>query len=118
MKMITHRRAVAFLCLAVIGVSWPLWARSANPDSGQTIYRVSCAHCHGIAGDGNSEMAGYLTPPPANLQSALTQSKSDDELKKVILYGRPGTAMAGFEGTLEDFQLSDLVAYLRTLRAK
>ena len=55
-------------------------------------------------------------PPPSNLASEATQAKSDKELKDVIMKGREGTAMAGLEGALEESQLSDLLAYLRSLK--
>ncbi|MDH5588351.1 MAG: cytochrome c, partial [Nitrospirota bacterium] len=72
--------------------------------------------CHGFNGKGDGEMASYLTPPPSNLASEATQAKSDKELKDVIMKGREGTAMAGLEGALEESQLSDLLAYLRSLK--
>ena len=107
-----------FLFSVVIGVANDSLgsAASGNPEAGEQIYGESCEHCHGYGGDGRGQMAEYLTPSPAKLTSEGTQSKSDDELKAIILHGRPGTAMAGFEGALEGTQLADLLAYLRTLK--
>ena len=65
---------------------------------------------------GDGEMSEYLEPRPADLASEATQAKSDEELKDVILKGRTGTAMAGFEGALGEAQLNDLLAYLRSLK--
>lgn len=62
-------------------------------------------------------MAAYLTPPPANLTAKATQAKTDAQLRKIILEGRPGTAMTGYEGAFEDLQLSDLIAYIRSLKS-
>lgn len=97
------------------------WTLAAAPPGGQAaegkkIFAESCQHCHGAAGDGKSEMAAYLTPPPSNLTAPATQAKPDAALRKVILDGRPGTAMSGFEGAFTDAQLADLVAYIRTLK--
>ena len=61
-------------------------------------------------------MASYLTPPPSNLGSESTQAKSDKELRAVMMKGREGTAMTGFEGALEEPQMNDLLAYLRSLK--
>ncbi len=61
-------------------------------------------------------MASYLTPSPSNLASETTQDKSDKELKEVIMKGREGTPMAGFEGALNQSQVNDLEAYLRFLQ--
>ena len=84
-------------------------------EKGKAIYRESCQHCHGFSGKGDGEMAEYLDPHPANLASPSTQTKTDQEWIAVILHGRPGTAMAGFEGALDDAQVSDLMGYLRSL---
>ncbi len=91
-------------------------AGAGDMEKGKTFYRQSCGHCHGLEGKGDGEMGGYLNPRPANLASEKTQSKSDTELKEVILNGRSGTAMVGFEGALEEEQWNDLLAFLRSLK--
>jgi len=91
-------------------------AGGGDIEKGKTLYRQSCGHCHGLDGKGDGEMGGYLNPPPANLASEKTQSKSDAELKDVIMKGRSGTAMEGFEGALEEAQFNDLFVYLRSLK--
>jgi mono/diheme cytochrome c family protein len=91
-------------------------AGGGDIEKGKTFYRQSCGHCHGLNGKGDGEMGGYLNPPPANLAGEKTQSKSDTELKGVIMKGRSGTAMEGFEGALEEDQWNDLLAYLRSLK--
>ncbi|MEX0829426.1 MAG: cytochrome c [Nitrospirales bacterium] len=92
------------------------FAGSGDIEKGKTFYRQSCGHCHGLEGKGDGEFGGYLNPPPANLASEITQSKTDAELKDVIMNGRSGTAMVGFEGAMEEGQWSDLLAYLRSLK--
>lgn len=87
----------------------------ANPEAGKKIYSESCQNCHGPTGKGDSEMAAYLSPPPANLTAKATQSKTDAQLRKVILEGRPGTAMTGYQGAFEEAQVADLIAYIRSL---
>ncbi|GJL60125.1 MAG: hypothetical protein NPIRA03_29820 [Nitrospirales bacterium] len=91
-------------------------AEAADIEKGKALYRQSCGHCHGIEGKGDGEMGGYLNPPPANLASEQTQSQSDADLKAVIMNGRSGTAMVGFEGALDEAQFADLLAYLRSLK--
>ena len=61
-------------------------------------------------------MAEYLTPPPARLTRKTTQSKTDAELHEIILKGLKGTAMAGFEGAVDTTQMTNLLAYLRSLK--
>jgi len=94
----------------------PAAPAKGNPDAGRKIYLESCQSCHGPTGKGDSDMAAYLTPPPANLAAKATQSKTDAQLRKVLLEGRPGTAMAGFDGAFEEAQLADLLAYIRSLK--
>ena len=89
----------------------------ANPEAGKKIYLESCQNCHGPTGKGDSDMAAYLTPPPANLTAKATQAKTDAQLRKIILEGRPGTAMTGYEGAFEDLQLPDVIAYIRALKS-
>jgi len=89
---------------------------SGNPESGKKLFRESCQHCHGSNGDGQSEMAAYLTPPPANLTAEATQSKTNAQLRQIIFEGRAGTAMVGFEGAIEEAQLVDVIAYIRSLK--
>jgi mono/diheme cytochrome c family protein len=91
-------------------------AGARDIEKGKTFFRQSCGHCHGLEGRGDGEMGGYLHPPPANLASEKTQSKSDAELKDVIMKGRTGTAMEGFEGAMEEEQWTNLLVYLRSLK--
>jgi len=87
-----------------------------NPEAGKKLFIESCQHCHGQKGDGQSEMAGYLTPPPSNLTVKATQAKTDAQLRAIIAEGKAGTAMSGFGGSFEETQLNDLVAFLRSLK--
>lgn len=89
----------------------------SNPEAGKKIYLESCQNCHGPTGKGDSDMAAYLSPPPANLTAKATQSKTDAQLRKVILEGRPGTAMTGYEAAFEEAQVADLIAYIRSLKS-
>lgn len=112
-------RVVSFCAaMVVLGMIHTLFAAPSkgNPDAGRKIYVESCQSCHGSAGKGDSDMAAYLTPPPANLASKATQSKTDAQLRKIILEGRPGTAMSSYGGSFGEVQLADLVAYIRSLK--
>lgn len=104
------------LLLSVVPATMAASAKG-NADAGKKIYLESCQNCHGPTGKGDSDMAAYLTPPPANLTAKATQAKTDVQLRKVILEGRPGTAMTGYEGAFEEAQLADLIAYIRSLKS-
>ncbi|MBS0171014.1 MAG: cytochrome c [Nitrospira sp.] len=88
----------------------------ASPEAGKKLYAASCQNCHGSTGKGDSEMGAYLTPPPADLTAKPTQTKTDAQLRKVILEGRSGTAMTGFSASLNEAQVDDLLAYIRSLQ--
>ncbi len=108
---------ILFVAFAIgIMMAGPAVVEAADIEKGKALYRQSCGHCHGFDGKGDGEMGGYLNPPPANLASEKTQSQSDADLKAVIMNGRSGTAMVGFEGALEEAQFADLLAYLRSLK--
>jgi mono/diheme cytochrome c family protein len=112
-------RAVILVAIVVVfGLAQATLAASAkgNAEAGKKIYAESCQNCHGQTGKGDSDMAAYLTPPPANLAAKATQSKTDAQLRKVILEGRPGTAMSSYDGAFEESQLVDLLAYIRSLK--
>lgn len=104
--------------LLVVGLAPVTMAASVigHADAGKKIYLESCQNCHGPTGKGDSDMAAYLTPPPANLTAKAAQAKTDVQLRKIILEGRPGTAMTGYDGAFEEAQLADLIAYIRSLK--
>lgn len=102
--------------LGLLTVGTSTVAAAGDVEKGKDIYRESCRHCHGFSGQGDGEMADYLSPRPANLASQTTQAKTDQELQEVILKGRTGTSMVGFEGALEESQLNDLLAFIRSLK--
>jgi len=62
------------------------------------------------------EMVACPTPPPGSMAAKATQSKTDAQLRKVILEERPVTAMARFDGAFEEAQLVDLLVYIRSLK--
>ena len=104
-----------WLLLGVVSISLADPGKG-NPAAGQKLYRESCQNCHGAAGKGDSDMAAYLTPAPANLTAKATQEKTDAQLRKVIQEGRAGTAMTGYAVAFDEGKLDDLIAYIRSLK--
>ena len=114
------RRAFSLVVIPVVAAmsSFAIAASSqGNPESGRKIYLESCQSCHGLTGKGDSDLAAYLTPPPSNLTAKATQTKTDGELRKIILEGRPGTAMASFDGAFDEAQLANWIAYIRSIES-
>ena len=48
--------------------------KNATFEAGQRQFLLQCAHCHGLAGDGNGWDAAFVSPKPANLQLKLNSN--------------------------------------------
>ena len=92
----------------------PAWA--APVARGKELYARTCAGCHGDAGRGDGPAAAGLEPRPADLTDpSLTASSPLDFYRRITL-GVAGTAMPGFEGTLEEEDRWAVALYASTLR--
>lgn len=95
-------------------------AAGGDPGAGAGVYSATCQACHGPDGVGIDGLGKALTA------SQFVQSLSDDELVAMIAAGRSssdpenttGVAMPpkGGNPSLNDEDLQDVVAYLRTLQ--
>ena len=74
-----------------------------------TLFASTCAPCHG------TDLAGGRAP--TLFSERLLASNDDDALVAKIRDGVPNTAMVPFKGTLDDQQIWQLVAYIRTQAA-
>ncbi len=92
--------------------SKPLSELTPQEAAGHVIYDARCARCHhansthGLNGPGLQALYKQPYMPsgaPAN----------DDRISAVIMHGR--NMMPGYANVLDDQQLADLLAYLRTL---
>lgn len=109
-------RMITATCLIVLAGSWASGQTvRGNPKAGQAIYEQHCLRCHGEKMDGNGPDTPYLIVRPANLQSLITRSKTDQELLGAISNGVLFSPMHGFRGKLTDQQMSDVLSYIRTV---
>jgi aldose sugar dehydrogenase len=74
-----------------------------------TLFTNTCAPCHG------TDLAGARAP--TLFSERLLAANDDGALAAKIRDGVPNTAMAPFKGTLDDQQIWQLVAYIRTAAA-
>ena len=74
-----------------------------------TLFTSTCAPCHG------TDLAGGRAP--TLFSERLLTSNDDETLAAKIRDGVPNTAMQPFKGTLDDQQIWQLVAYIRTAAA-
>lgn len=93
-------------------------AVAADAAAGKAIYEANCTACHGIAGNGKGPAAIALTPKPTDFTAAATWAgKTDDQVLATVRAGRPGTSMTAFT-QLNDEELGNVVAYLRSFAPK
>ena len=89
----------------------------ANPvGRGEVVFKTNCVLCHGINANGKGRASVLFNPPPAD----LTISDKNDEYKRLIItlggqaMGR-SEAMPVWSEQLTEQQISDVVAYIRTV---
>lgn len=70
------------------------------------LYGANCAGCHGPAGAGT-------TLAPALNDATLRGQRSDEELRRTIANGVPGTLMAGWDQALAPDEIDTLVGLIR-----
>jgi mono/diheme cytochrome c family protein len=89
---------------------------SATLAAGRQLYATHCASCHGDSGRGDGPASVGLSPRPSDLTEHMAAGKhSDEQIYLTIHNGRPGTAMAAWNPTLNTDEIWQLTAYLRTL---
>ena len=90
----------------------PAGARGGGGGRGNpaaALFASTCAPCHG------TDLAGARAP--TLFSERLLTSNDDEMLAAKIRDGVPNTAMQPFKGTLDDQQIWQLVAYIRTAAA-
>lgn len=95
-------------------------AATPDPARGAIHYAALCASCHGPKGDGDGPIAASLDPKPArHADGAYMNALSDEHLFLVIKKGGPAVGksvlMAPWADTLDDDQIRDVIAYIRSL---
>jgi mono/diheme cytochrome c family protein len=96
------------------------WSDKEGVERG--LYRKHCVHCHGINGDGRGPTARFLNPYPRDYRQGVFKFKTtfnpakptDDDLRRVLNNGVPGTSMPSFS-LLSESELDALVEYVKYL---
>jgi putative heme-binding domain-containing protein len=111
---IEYNHGIGFmkLSLLVLLVAGAAVAQTQNPfasdaaaaDTGRGMFRIYCANCHGIKGQGARG---------PDLRS--TQQHDDQQLFATISKGSPGTEMRSFDGTFDDAGIWRLITFIRSI---
>jgi mono/diheme cytochrome c family protein len=101
--------------LALVSVS-----QAQNQAEGKKLYTTYCVSCHGEQGKGDGTAAAALPVKPADhTNGAVMNQLSDKFLVDVISKGGgavgKSTFMPSWGGALNDKQIRDIVAYIRTI---
>lgn len=102
--------------LLLSGVS--SWAQ--NHAEGRKLYASYCATCHGDKGKGDGMAAKSLPAKPADHTNGVVMNQLNDKfLVDVITKGGSAVGKSSFMpswgGALDEKQVRDLVAFIRTL---
>jgi cytochrome c oxidase cbb3-type subunit 2 len=86
------------------------------------VYDDDCAICHGAAGDGRGHAANHFATPPRDFtagrykirSTASGQLPTDDDLRRTIVQGLPGTGMVPQEHLTDD-EVRAVIAFIKSL---
>lgn len=88
-------------------------AIACTQDSGENLYKVSCAQCHGLTGEADTPAGRSFKAHSLNTPDALKMT--DAEMLDLTKKGKGN--MPAWEEMLTDEQLKDVIAYVRILQS-
>jgi mono/diheme cytochrome c family protein len=87
----------------------------ASYERGQQVYLAQCAHCHGLAGDGQGWDGEYLVPQPADFREMKDEQMTPEaqgEHFAIVTFGIQDTAMPSWGEFLPVEKRWDAIKYL------
>lgn len=97
------------------------WAQTkGDPKAGKAKYDANCVGCHGATGKGDGAAAAALNPKPQDhtdgkVMNALTDKYLFDIIKDGGAAMKKAAFMPASNKKLSDQEISDVVAYIRSL---
>ena len=88
---------------------------------GATIYKTTCAPCHGESGKGDGPAGKIFKPPPRDhTDAAYMDTLKDEEIAKIIQMGGAvkGKPSMPSNPQIRDKDLEAVIAYVRSLSHK
>ena len=95
------------ISLLVLGMISSGAVQAANLANGQRLYNMHCAACHGPRGEG-------VNPEAPKFRMGERLEQPDIVLMQSVKTGKK--TMPPFFGLLQDPQILDILAYVRTMR--
>ena len=91
---------------------WPPTQESVA--TGNSLYAMHCASCHGDSGRGDGAAAAALDPAPSDL-AVHVPLHTDAEIYDFVANGIDGTAMVARAGELTSDEIWHIINYVRTI---
>ncbi len=127
--MIRFIEGLGVACLALLAacVLAPAAALAGDAAAGKAVYEVNCVSCHGTTGKGDGPVGAVLDPRPRDFSAGEFKFDAngdgtpgtDTDLTLVIKNGAAkyaGSPLMAPWGHLSDDDVSNLVAYIRSLK--
>ncbi|MFV1978702.1 MAG: c-type cytochrome [Myxococcota bacterium] len=100
----------------VTAATVPFDDAAAKGGRGGAIYESHCAVCHGRDGRARTPVGHLLRNRPRNFADPVEMARvTQDRMVQAIKRGRPGTAMASWNGILTESEIADVMNYIRGL---
>ena len=93
-----------------------------DADAIEAVYMKRCSQCHGEEGDGLGVAADRMYPAPRDFTLGLFKYKTtdadsefptDEDLRRTIMEGLPGTAMPAWKTLLSDAEVTGLIQLIK-----
>jgi mono/diheme cytochrome c family protein len=93
-----------------------------NLPLGKSVYEAKCSPCHGESGNGDGGPKAVLFPKPRDFTYGIFKIRSttsgsipsDEDLRKTITNGLPGTSMPGWQPFISGDSLTALIEYVKS----
>lgn len=105
--------AWAAVHLAVPAVAAEPGKDASRHEAGRKIYNFRCYFCHGYSGDAKTLATTYLNPRPRDFTQDTVASITREQMLSAVRDGKPGTAMKGFKGIIDDREIELVVDFVR-----
>ena len=103
--------------LALVGLMSSPALAGGDAAAGKAVFDTNCSSCHGATGAGDGPAGAALNPKPA---SFATSALDEAAMLKMVTEGGAANGrsplMLAWKGTLNEKQIADVVAYVRSFK--